>query len=147
LEITIAVGAVIEDDQGRILLVKHIPQRGGFWQGKWICPGGELEVGEGIEEGIMREVKEETNLEIRLTTPLIPFERIVKEGGETKLHVIYIDYLAKLVGGELKPASDVGEAMWVKKESLSQIWDELHDDTKRLLQIAGITKDCRDRSL
>lgn len=134
----VAVGAVIEDGQGKILLVKHVEGRGGFWQGKWICPGGKLKLGETIEEGIMREVREETNLEIKLTAPLVPFERIVKEGEETRLHVIYIDYLAELVGGELKPASDVGQAIWVGKEELSEMWPELHDDTKRLLQIANI---------
>ena len=143
MEIMIGVGAIIEDKEGRILLVRHIPQRGGFWQGKWICPGGELEYGETIERGITREVKEETNLEIRLVTPLIPFDRVVKEREETKLHIIYIDYLAELVGGKLKPAGDIGEAIWVQKEDLPKIWDELHDDTKRLLQIAGFVKDCR----
>jgi ADP-ribose pyrophosphatase YjhB (NUDIX family) len=136
--ITVAVGAVIEDEEGKLLLVKHRPERGGFWQGRWICPGGELEKGEGIGEGIIREVAEETHLEIRLTTPLVPFDRIVKSQGETILHVIYIDYLAKVVGGELKPDSDVGEAVWVPKEELCQIWDELHEDTKRLLQLAGL---------
>ena len=55
--IMIGVGAVIDDGVGRILLVKHRPERGGFWQGKWICPGGELELGETIEEGIKREIK------------------------------------------------------------------------------------------
>ncbi|MFQ5827361.1 MAG: NUDIX domain-containing protein, partial [Dehalococcoidia bacterium] len=102
-EIIFAVGAVIEDDGGRILLVRHVPERKGFWQGKWICPGGRLNLGEEIEQGIKREVREETNLEIRLTTPLVPFERIVKLEGKTTLHVIYIDYLAKLVGGEFRP--------------------------------------------
>ncbi len=58
--IMIGVGAVIEEGDGKILLVKHIPERGGFWQGKWICPGGALEFGETIEEGIKREVREET---------------------------------------------------------------------------------------
>lgn len=133
-----AVGAVIEDGQGRVLLVKHVKERGGFWQGKWICPGGELGFGETIEEGIMREVREETNLEIELTVPLVPFERIVKEGGQTTLHVVYIDYLARLTGGELKPASDVGQAVWVRKEDLPGMWDELHEDTRRLLKIANI---------
>lgn len=39
--IMIGVGAVIEDRASRILLVKHIRERGGFWQGKWICaPAG-----------------------------------------------------------------------------------------------------------
>jgi len=136
----VAVGAVIEDREGRILLVKHCPERGGYWQGKWICPGGRLELGEAIEEGILREVEEETRLTIRLTTPLVPFDRVVKSNGHTELHVIYIDYLAELSGGELTPGSDVAEAMWVKKEDIPRLWEELHDDTKRLLQIAGVVK-------
>jgi len=136
--IMIGVGAVIEDGAGRILLVKHVPERGGFWQGKWICPGGELKLGETIEEGIKREVREETQLEIELVSPLYPFDRIVRSDDRVSLHVIYIDYLARVTGGELKPGSDVGEAIWVKKERIPQIWEELHDDTKKLLQIAKI---------
>lgn len=137
-EIILAVGAVIEDDEGRILLVRHVPERGGFWRGKWICPGGRLSLGEEIEQGIKREVREETNLEIRLTTPLVPFERIVKVEGGTALHVIYIDYLAEVVWGEFRPGGDVGEGIWVHKEDLPGIWEELHDDTKRLLEIAKV---------
>jgi 8-oxo-dGTP diphosphatase len=137
-QILVAVGAVIEDDKGRILLVKHKQERGGYWQGKWICPGGELEVGEGIKKGIKREIKEETNLEVDLVTSLVPFDRIVKVDGKTSLHVIYIDYVARLVGGELKVGSDAGEALWVEKKNISKIWQELHEDTQRLLKIAGI---------
>jgi len=138
LEIMIGVGAVIADERGRILLVKHVPEKGGFWYGKWICPGGKLEYGETIEQGIIREVREETDLEIRLTTPLVPFERIVGQGKEAELHIIYIDYLAELVGGEAKPADDVGEAIWVEKEDIPRIWEELHDDTKKLMKIAKV---------
>ena len=134
--IMVAVGAVIEDKKGRILLVKHVPGKVGFWQGKWICPGGKLEQGETIEEGIKREVKEETNLDIELTRQLVPFDRVVKEADKITLHVIYIDYMARLVAGELRPASDVGEGRWVERKSLSQL--ELHEDTVRLLKIAGI---------
>jgi ADP-ribose pyrophosphatase YjhB (NUDIX family) len=134
--IFLAVGAVIEDEKGRVLLVKHVPERGGFWQGKWICPGGRLNLGESIEQGIKREVREETGLEINLTTPLVPFERVVKDKGQTMLHVVYIDCLAKLAGGELKVGSDVGEAVWARREEIPQLWEELHDDTKRLLEIA-----------
>ncbi len=136
--IVIGVGAVIEDRAGRILLVKHITERGGFWQGKWICPGGKLELGETIKEGIKREVREETQLEIDLVTPLPPFDRIVRSNDSVSLHVIYIDYLAKVAGGKLKPGSDVGEAIWIEKKRIPQIWEELHDDTKKLLQIAKI---------
>ncbi len=140
--IMIGVGAVIDDGSGRILLVKHVPERGGFWQGKWICPGGELELGETIEEGIKREVREETQLEINLVTPLRPFDRIVRSNDRVSLHVVYIDYLARLAGGEIKVGSDIGEAIWIEKGRISEIWDELHDDTKKLLQIAGVVNAC-----
>ena len=136
--IMIGVGAVIENGGGRVLLVKHITGRGGFWQGKWICPGGALEPGETIQEGIKREVREETQLEIALVAPLHPFDRIVKSDGDVLLHVVYIDYLAKLIGGELKAGSDIGEAVWMEKERIPQIWEELHEDTKKLFQIANI---------
>jgi 8-oxo-dGTP diphosphatase len=137
-DIMVAVGAVIEDDKGRILLVRHVPEREGFWKGKWICPGGRLDTGESIRDGIEREVMEETNLKIHLTTPLVPFERIVKADNETVLHVIYIDFLAKLAGGELRVDSDVGEAMWVAREDIPKVWEDLHEDTQRLMGIAGV---------
>ncbi|MFC1989239.1 NUDIX domain-containing protein [Chloroflexota bacterium] len=136
--IMIGVGAVIEDDADRVLLVKHIPERGGFWQGKWICPGGKLEAGETIQEGIKREVREETRLEIDLVAPLPPFDTIVRANDKVSLHVIYIDYLARVTGGKLKPESDIGEAIWVEKKRIPQIWGELHADTQRLLQIAKV---------
>ena len=136
-----AVGAVVEDDEGRVLLVRHRPERGGYWRGKWICPGGRLEFGEGIEEGIRREVLEETHLDIELVRPLVPFERIVGSAGGTELHVIYIDYLARLRGGELRPDEDVGEAVWVAKGDIPAMWGDLHEDTRRLLRLAEIVRD------
>jgi len=134
--IMVGVGAIIEDPAGRILFVKHVPERGGFWQEKWICPGDALELGETIEESIIREVREETQLEIELVKPLPPFDSIFKSGDDIALHVIYIDYLARLSGGELSPGSDVGEAIWVEKENLPEIWEDLHEDTRRLMRIA-----------
>ena len=137
-KIILAVGAVIEDSEGRILLVKHKPERGGYWQDKWICPGGSLELGETLEEGARREVKEETGLDIDIRKLLLPFERIVHEVRKTALHVIYIDFIARAVGGEFTPGSDVGEGRWVAKQELSGMWSELHADTQRLMALAGM---------
>jgi len=137
-EIMVAVGAVIKDESDRVLLVKHRPERGGFWQGKWICPGGKLELGERIEDGVRREVREETSLEIKLISPVAPFDRIVESEGQTELHVIYISYLAEKSEGNLKPDSDVGEALWATREDILSIWEDLHEDTRRLFQIANI---------
>ena len=137
-KVIVAVGAVIEDNEGRVLLVKHKPERGGYWQGKWICPGGSLELGETMEDGARREVKEETGLDIDVRKLLLPFERIVHEGRKTTLHVIYIDFIARVVGGEFMPASDVGDGRWVAKKDLLGMWDELHADTQRLMALAGM---------
>jgi len=136
--ILLAVGAVIRDASGRVLLVRHKPERGGYWRGKWICPGGALEPGETLAEGAVREVLEETHLAIRLGPLLPPFERIVREGGSVRLHVVYVDFLAEVVGGALVPDDDVGEAEWWDRKTLGERWHELHADTRRLLSLAGL---------
>lgn len=135
--ILLGVGAVIRDAEGRILLVRHKPEREGFWKGRWICPGGKLEPGETIAEGVIREVREETHLEIKLGPILPAFETIVRDADDVRLHVVYVDFLADLVGGELKPDDDVGEAEWWDLVTLRSRWSELHRDTQRLLTLAG----------
>src|SRR2546422_8921847 len=93
--IMVAVGAVVLDETNRVLLVKHVEaKRGGFWFGKWICPGGKLQHGERLEERTKREDKEETGLEIELTRKLVVFDPIVKKAGKTQVHVGYIDHMA-----------------------------------------------------
>ena len=128
------VGALIFGPQGKLFLLSSHK-----WRDLYVIPGGHIELGESIEGALKREVKEETNLDVELTTPLLPFDRIVKLDGETSLHVIYVDYVARLLSGELEVGGDVGEALWVEKESISKMWQELHEDTQRLLKIAGIT--------
>ncbi len=68
----------------------------------------------------------------------IVLDRIVKEGSKTKLHVIYVDFVANVVGGELKASSDVGLARWFSGEELQERWGELHEDTQRLLRESGV---------
>ena len=136
--IDIGVGALIIDT-GRVLLVRHRLERGGFWQGKWTLPGGMLQVGETIDEGILREVAEETGLEVEITGEAKePVERIVTGDGGTELHVVYIVKTARVLGGELSPNSDVGEAVWAAVEDLSDIRDDLHEDTLLILRRYGM---------
>lgn len=137
--IILTVGAVIFNGSGELLLVKHVPERGGFWQARWICPGGKLALGESIADGIRREVFEETGLSVELLDPLPPFERIHHIEGRLAFHVIYIDYTARLSSkDELRCGSDVGEARWLDDEDLAGAWDEVHHDTKTLLELAKV---------
>lgn len=55
---TWAVGAVVTDDEGRVLLVRE--------DGRWLAPGGEVEPGETHAEALVREVREETGVRVRV---------------------------------------------------------------------------------
>ncbi len=136
--IVVAVGAIVQGDDGRYLLVKHRPEREGFWQDRWIFPGGKLENGEGVVSGIEREVKEETGLDITVGRSNPWAERIVRDGASVPLHVLYLTHMARAVGGALAPASDVGEARWVSVTEMRQVWPELHEDTQTIATLAGI---------
>jgi len=148
--IDIGVGALIYDDERRLLLVRHKKERGGFWQGRWILPGGMLKVGEDLDSGILREVEEETGLTIRLDSEVpVVTERIVKDGDDNndgvgsddvRLHVIYVVKRGFVISGELAPASDVGEAIWwsVGVGEGDDIMEELHPDTVEIFERFGV---------
>lgn len=137
--ILIGVGALIQDKRGRVLLVRHRPERGGFWRGTWIMPGGMLKVGETIDEGIVREVAEETGLVVEvIESDVDPTERIVREHGRVALHVVYIVRRARVIGGELTPGSDVGEAVWAGQGDMAAMRGEIHEDTVKILELYGI---------
>ena len=77
----VTAGAVVTDDEGRVLLLKHVFRPGSGWG----IPGGFLEEGEQPEEAIRRELREETGLELE-TTELL-FARTLKRAG--RVEIIY----------------------------------------------------------
>lgn len=106
----VGVGAVIAKD-GKILLEKRKNEPG---KGKWSVPGGIVELGERVEEAVVREVKEETGLDVEKPEHIDVVDSIsFGEQGKIKYHFVIIDYLVKLVGGTLKAASDAEELEWV----------------------------------
>jgi 8-oxo-dGTP diphosphatase len=107
----IGVGALIEK-RGEIVIVKRENEPG---KGLWSIPGGLLELGERIQDGVKREAEEETGLEVEVDRLLDAVDNIVcDEEGRICYHYVLIDYLCHPVGGELKAASDVKEVRWVR---------------------------------
>jgi len=90
-------------------------------EGYWSLPGGVLETGERLEEGIRREVLEETGLAVKPLRVITIFERIMPDAvGRIEYHYVLIDYLCRVTGGTLKAADDVSRAEWVARRRLAQ---------------------------
>ena len=110
------VGALIIED-GRILLVERGKEP---LKGFWSIPGGIVETGEKLEEGIRREVLEETGLDVDPYFMLEIFERIIPDAdGKPEYHFVLIDYLCRRLSGEPVAASDVSRVAWVSERELT----------------------------
>ena len=90
-------------------------------RGHWSLPGGVLEVGGLLEDAIRREVREETGLDVEPLAVVEVFQWIIP-GQENKpeYHYVIIDYLCAVQGGELRAASDVSRAAWVRRDEFSR---------------------------
>jgi len=111
----IGVSAIIFDPAGKVLLIRRgRPPAQGFWH----VPGGKLEAGESLTEGVRREVREETGLDV-VPGPIMAVVERRQEG----FHYIIIDFLAHLAEPDqtaLRPADDASAAAWVGEDELSQ---------------------------
>ncbi len=112
---SIGVSAIIFDAQERVLLIQRgTPPAQGFWH----VPGGKLEAGESLIEGIHREVKEETGLEV-IIGPIMAVVERRQEG----FHYVIIDFLAQLKDPSqtaIRPADDAAACAWVDETELDQ---------------------------
>src|SRR5437764_13078675 len=99
----VGVGGVVIED-GRALLIRRGSEP---LRGEWSIPGGSLELGETLEEGVARELLEETGLEVKVLELIEVFDRMYVEttaGAEGKrgprFHDVIVDYLCEGVRGE-----------------------------------------------
>ena len=89
---------------GRVVLVKR---RYEPLAGQWSLPGGAVEVGETLHDGLRRELREEIGIEARVGPLVELFDHITRDdGGRVRYHYVLADYLCHHVSGELRPGSD-----------------------------------------
>ena len=114
----VGVGAIILE-RDRVLMAQRGKQP---QKGRWSLPGGLLELGEALADGVRREVREETGLEIRLLGILEVFERIMRDAaGAPEYHYVLIDYICRATGGTLRPGDDVCAVEWVRRRDLPSL--------------------------
>ena len=107
----VGVGAVVVQDR-RVLLVRRGTEP---LKGHWTLPGGLLEVGEALTAGVIREVREETGLDVEPIELIELLDRIHHEGDRVRYHYVIADYLCRVTGGELRAASDADAVRWVER--------------------------------
>ncbi len=126
----IGVGGVVFDDLGRVLLVRRAKEP---LLGHWSLPGGLLELGETLVEGVRREVAEETGLIVEPQAIVEVVDRIYMQDGSerrntrtelqisgpqvphVRYHYVVVDYWCRATGGDLRPSSDASQVAWVSR--------------------------------
>jgi ADP-ribose pyrophosphatase YjhB (NUDIX family) len=112
------VGAVVFVDDRLLLIRRGNPPN----EGSWIFPGGLVEIGESIEDALIREVEEETGLTVRVGKLIELFDYIdLDEHGRVRYHYIIADYSCELVEGELEAGSDVTDVRWIRLDELPSL--------------------------
>jgi ADP-ribose pyrophosphatase YjhB (NUDIX family) len=111
------VGAVVVQN-GKVLLVKRKYEP---LAGQWSLPGGAVEIGETLEGCLVREMLEETGLEVSVGPVIEVFDRITRDDeGRVMYHFVLVDYLCWPTGGVLSASSDVAEVIFADPENLFQ---------------------------
>jgi 8-oxo-dGTP diphosphatase len=122
----IGVGGVVIHD-GRALLIRR---SGPPLEDQWSIPGGVLELGETLVEGVARELAEETSLQVNVLDLIEVFERIqpappdhVAPAGDKarpQYHFVIVDYLCEARGTAVRAGSDAKDFAWAGEEELAK---------------------------
>lgn len=134
----VGVGGVIIQDS-RTLLIRRGSEP---LRGHWSIPGGTLELGETLEQGVARELLEETGLRVRIIELIEVFDRIFDANGapttknepKPKYHYVIVDYLCERIGGEPRASSDATEVVYAREDELPQF--HLTETATRILRKA-----------
>ena len=98
----VSVAGLVINDSGEILLVKS-PRRG------WEYPGGLVEHVETLQDALLREIKEEAGIDVKITGFIGLCKNIEKD-------IVNIDFCCKAVGGKLTTSDESTEVIWINKE-------------------------------
>jgi ADP-ribose pyrophosphatase YjhB (NUDIX family) len=118
------VGGVVIDD-GKVLLIRRGSEP---LKGRWSIPGGILELGETLTQGVARELLEETGVQVRVLDLIELFERINRDDpasppaadNRTRFHFVIADYLCERIGGELRAGEDAVDVALAREDELQK---------------------------
>jgi len=121
------VGALILNKKGKIFLMKSHK-----WRGKYVLPGGHIELGEKMTEALKREIKEETGLDIYDIRFFSFQEFIFDKAFWKKRHFIFFDFVCKTISMRVRLNSEGQEYVWVSLENALKL--PIEPNTKRSIK-------------
>jgi 8-oxo-dGTP diphosphatase len=134
----VGVGGVVIED-GRTILIRRGSEP---MKGHWSIPGGTLELGESLQQGVARELLEETGLMVRVLDLIEVFDRVYRDDREPhhaapqppKFHFVIVDYLCERISGEARAGSDVTDVAYAMEAELEKY--QLTETATRILKKA-----------
>jgi 8-oxo-dGTP diphosphatase len=144
----VGVGGVVIEN-GRTLLIRRGSEP---LRGQWSIPGGTLELGESLQQGVARELFEETALEVRVLDLIEVFDRIFRDEPDAnsalpqapKFHFVIADYLCERISGEPRAGSDVTDVAYAREDELDNF--QLTETATRVLKKAFAMQRARQNS-
>ena len=111
------VGALIQREDGHVLLCESHK-----WPGLYTVPGGHVELGETCEDALVREIKEEVGLDIKVID-LVSIQQVIYPGEfHRKAHFIFFDYLCSVIGNQQVKVDEkeIQKTIWISpKDALN----------------------------
>jgi len=139
----VGVGGVIFDGAS-VLLAKrgHEPAKG-----TWSLPGGAVELGEKVIDGLKREIREEIGIEIQVGGLIRVLDRIIRdEERRIRYHYVIVDYWGWKTSGEPKPGSDTSDICFVPLEEIQK--KDIHREVQEtILMAAKLREGAKSRGL
>lgn len=126
-----SVVAIVQDDEGRVLLIHKTDN------GKWALPGGGHDIGESITDTVVREVKEETGYDVEVETLTgtytNPGHVMAYDDGEVRQQ-FSLAFRARLTGGKLQTSSESDQVTWVARDELAEL--DMHPSMRQRIEDA-----------
>jgi 8-oxo-dGTP diphosphatase len=114
----VGVGAVIRKAGKVLLILRRRPPNAGMWS----LPGGLVELGETTAKAVEREVKEETNLRVRVEDLLFVGTELLRDsGGRVEYHFVLIDFTARPIGGRVKLNAESSSFGWFSADDIKRL--------------------------
>ena len=110
----VAVAGLVQDGKGNVLMAKSTHRKG------WEFCGGQVEIGENLEEALIREIKEETGIDVTVRCLVGLYSNIQQStwyDGVTPVPTkLMLDFLCDYVSGEPTTSNETTEVIWCPRE-------------------------------